>query len=376
MIQHNEKLTQLTKELDDKTVIFIKSFANLHYFLGYIPTVKTRPFALLYGKKTIIISPMTSFSDIADKLPSFKIVPYTEFPSTLYATNFEDAIRHYLHENKSIQTIKFEGDTITYQDLQLFSEFNLAFIDITNTLTTIKSIKTPKELEKIKEAANFSNTMISNCIDSVHLGLSEIEIDDYSKQLTKENIHLKIPDAQIEFFALTTIGFERTTLPHTVSSTNEVVAGDPLLFCRQVSINGYRAQCDRMLFTKQLTMSEEYYYTIVLKAHEHIIKFIKPGVTAEQIDLTIREFFKQYEVEEYYIHRSGSSVGLQMAEPPFLQIKNTTTITSGMVLIIQPALYIPNIGGFRISDTLLITNTGCELLTTYPREMQKLIKTL
>lgn len=373
MMNNYRKLNQLIDRYEEIDVVFIKSFSNINYFLDYLPTVKTRAFGLFYGQNNTLIVPGTSYSDVLSRKFDFEIMRYVEYPMAKFNSSFEDCISDYLDQNPQVKNIGVEGTSLTFQEMNLFFERGINLTDITVEIQKLRAIKDANELQKIKVAAEFSNQMIANCIRATKLHSTEKDIDEKSMIFTKQEILKLFPHAEVDFFSLTTIGMSRTVLPHTISSAKKVEQGDTLIYCRQTSINGYRAQCDRMVFTAPPTKEMVYYYEIVLEAHQAVLQYIKPGVSVKGIDAKIREVFKKYNVAQYFIHRSGSGIGLEMAEYPMLQFTTDAIVKEGMVLIIQPALYIPGIGGFRISDTLEITDNSCELLTKYPRDIQQLI---
>lgn len=373
MMNNYKKLEHIISQNKDLDVIFIKGFSNINYFTNYLPIVRSRAFGLFYGQQNLFIIPGTSYSDVKAKIKNIELMSYIEYPMENFNTNFEACISEFLKRNPSIKNIGIEGSELTFQETNFFLEKGISLIDLTNDIQNIRAIKGIAEIKKIKLAADFSNQMILNCINSIRHYATEKEIDEKSLEYTRQSILKDFPDAVVDFFSLTTIGASRTVLPHTISSTKKLEKGDMLIFCRQTSINGYRAQCDRMVFTAMPTKEEAYYYGIVLEAFKEVRHFIEPGISAKSVDLKIREVFKKYDVEQYFIHRSGSGIGLDMAEYPMLQFMSEATIKKGMVLIIQPALYISGVGGFRITDTLLVTDESNTLLTDYPRNLEDLV---
>ena len=104
-----------------------------------------------------------------------------------------------------------------------------------------------------------------------------------------------------------------------------------------------------------------------------VLDMLKPGVECSQIDRTVREYFKDKGVSSYTTHHQGHGVGLEFYEAPFLDVGDPTVLEPGMVVRVEPGLYVKGLGGFRHSDTVAITKTGCEILTPYPSELESLI---
>ena len=99
---------------------------------------------------------------------------------------------------------------------------------------------------------------------------------------------------------------------------------------------------------------------------------IKPGIPCAEVDRTVRAYYEKNELMPYWKHHSGHAIGLRYHEGPFLDIGDQTVIKSGMVFTVEPGLYIPELGGFRHSDTVFVTDQGIEIMTYYPRDLESL----
>jgi len=97
-----------------------------------------------------------------------------------------------------------------------------------------------------------------------------------------------------------------------------------------------------------------------------------PGITCSEVDQAVRAYYEDHDLKPYWKHHTGHAIGLRYHEGPFLDIGDHTELKPGMVMTVEPGLYIPKLGGFRHSDTVVITEDGVELLTYYPRDLQSL----
>jgi Xaa-Pro aminopeptidase len=114
---------------------------------------------------------------------------------------------------------------------------------------------------------------------------------------------------------------------------------------------------------------ERNWYDAVLEAQLAGIAAVRPGVTAGEVDGTSRKVLKKNKLGEYFTHSTGHGVGLEIHESPRLAAGETTVLEPGMVLTIEPGVYIPGEGGVRIEDMILVTETGCEVLTPTTKEL-------
>ncbi len=110
----------------------------------------------------------------------------------------------------------------------------------------------------------------------------------------------------------------------------------------------------------------------MLEAQLAAIDALKPGVRAGDVDDVARTILKREGYGEYAVHRTGHGIGLSPHEEPYVRFDNDLILEKGMVFTIEPGIYIPNVGGFRHSDTVAITDDGCEWLTDYPNTLEAL----
>ncbi len=99
---------------------------------------------------------------------------------------------------------------------------------------------------------------------------------------------------------------------------------------------------------------------------------IKPGVPCAAVDKTVRAYYEKHSLMDYWKHHVGHAIGIRYHEAPFLDVGDETTILPGMVFTVEPGLYAPSLGGYRHSDTVLVTEDGLEMLTYYPRDLESL----
>jgi Xaa-Pro aminopeptidase len=99
---------------------------------------------------------------------------------------------------------------------------------------------------------------------------------------------------------------------------------------------------------------------------------IKPGLPCAEVDKAVRAYYEKHDLMKYWKHHVGHAIGLRYHEAPFLDIGDETIMQPGMVFTIEPGLYHPQLGGFRHSDTVAVTEEGIEILTYYPRDLQSL----
>jgi Xaa-Pro aminopeptidase len=106
----------------------------------------------------------------------------------------------------------------------------------------------------------------------------------------------------------------------------------------------------------------------VLEAQLAAVDAVRPGVMASSVDRAARDVLKRHQLDREFVHSTGHGLGLEIHEMPRVARKEKTRLQAGMVITIEPGAYVEGLGGIRIEDTVLVTQTGCEVLTPTPKE--------
>lgn len=353
--------------------LLIQNLDSIYYLSGFNAAVASRPFALIInGDKNILVTPMTSADTAREETKgSVDISIYYEHPvgedhSFSYLTNIKQGLAG-VHG-----VLGVESGRLTHVELAELAGLSCEIKDVSAMLMNMRSVKEPEELVATRVSAKYMDFVLGATLDMLAPGVSELEISQASTFALFKQAAKDLPGAMPGIFTLTTSGPDRTALPHTNTGMRTIVPGDGVILCRQVSIDGYRAQSDRLGFLGRHTPEQAKYYQIALDAHNAALEIIRPGIGAADIDKRIREVYAQHGLEKYFVHRSGSGLGISIAEPPYLRFDSKERIEENMVLVLQPAIYLPGIGGFRRTDSVIVTADGCELITNYPSNIASL----
>jgi Xaa-Pro aminopeptidase len=128
----------------------------------------------------------------------------------------------------------------------------------------------------------------------------------------------------------------------------------------------------RMVHVGPATPKYKKAYRAVLEAQLAAIAAVKPGVTTHAIDRAARSTLNRYNLDREFIHSTGHGLGLEIHELPRIGRKDKTKLAAGMAITIEPGIYIEGWGGIRIEDTVLVTETGCEILTPTSKDLREL----
>lgn len=233
------------------------------------------------------------------------------------------------------------------------------FIDITRDLAELRSVKTAWEIERLREAEALNDKIYKAAVKQFRAGMSEIEMARIIQ-------HLQLDRGQGEAFeTIICVGPNAAECHHVPDNT--VWDGKaPLLIDMGVKLNGYCSDMTRNLVTKEAKKDPEYskIYDLVLQANLKAIAAAKPGLTTGELDAVARDFLTEQGYGAEFGHSLGHGVGIEIHEAPGVAKNQTTVLKPGMLITIEPGVYIEDRLGVRIEDLILITEDGCEVLSS------------
>ena len=155
----------------------------------------------------------------------------------------------------------------------------------------------------------------------------------------------------------------RAALPHGVAGDKKMKKGETVIVDWGWVLNGYHSDNTRTVFLGKPKAKLKEIFDIVLEANQRAIAKVAPGVPLKEIDAAARDFIEAKGYGKYFGHGTGHGVGLNIHEAPGVSWRSAETAREGMVFTIEPGIYLPGLGGVRIEDVVLVTKTGCRVLT-------------
>ncbi|MBV8479875.1 MAG: aminopeptidase P family protein [Actinobacteria bacterium] len=165
---------------------------------------------------------------------------------------------------------------------------------------------------------------------------------------------------------------KRSAWAHAVAHDIEFQAGDMLVSETSAPIWGYNAELERGMVIGKPTDRQRELFSHVVNAQEAAFEAIRPGATCADVDGAVMRYFEANDLLPFWRQHTGHGIGLRNHEAPFLDLGDHTVLEPGMVFTVEPGLYDDEIGGFRHSDTVAVTEDGMKLLTDYPRDIESL----
>lgn len=346
------------------------------YLTGFKALIYSRPIVLIVEEdQTRMIVP--GLEEIHAKAVALvdDILVYYEHPEMAdKGTDFSEKIIQLLSVYTKDSTkvgidLSFAAADLT----NLIKNLGFEVADVGRKIVRMRYVKDHAEINRIEEAGRLVNLAVSSTLASCRAGVTEIQFDSVGTAALFSETASKHPNATLDMLVMSPSGTERTVMPHVFSNTRILQKGDTVIHTRQVVLNGYRAELERTVFIGEPSKQQRKTFEVMRLAQETAMEFIKPGVTAKQVDKVARYVIHKEGLGEYAIHRVGHGIGVSAHEEPYLRFDNDLVLEEGMVYTIEPGIYIPGLGGFRHSDTVVLTTGGNKLITEYPRDLDSLV---
>ena len=236
----------------------------------------------------------------------------------------------------------------------------------------LRLIKSPAEVASLRQAAHYTDVGMQKIIAAAYEGVSEIEI--YSQARAVQMKIIKETDFDpLNTHLLTAAWPARLgTQPHGVPNIDDRLEEGPHIALSLMRVNGYGAECERTFFVTPPTAKMKELFATMQEARARAFALLRPGTPYAEIDEAANGFLRQEGLGDYLLHRTGHGFGLGTHEGPWIASGSEGVLAENMLVSIEPGIYIPNLGGFRHSDTVLITKDGYESLTQFPRDLASL----
>lgn len=181
---------------------------------------------------------------------------------------------------------------------------------------------------------------------------------------------------ETEFDALTAAWPARLgTQPHGAPVIADQLQGGPHIGLSFLRVNGYAAECKRTFFVRPSEPRMKEMFALMLEARRRAFALLRPGAPCAEVDQSANGFLRQEGLGDYLLHRTGHGFGLGNHEGPWVADGSPDVLAENMLVSIEPGLYVPGLGGFRHSDTVLVTAGGYECLTHFPTDLASLTLT-
>ena len=313
---------------DDFQAYLLTKFTNVEYISGYKPT----SFAFCIIKENPIIYASGMDMELATRDSGIEVKEYESFEVMIGEL-----------KNEGIKNLAIEPSLPFSTYVKFRDDFS---IDSKTYIDRQRMIKTPDEIEKITKATKIAQKSF--------LQLDILNNDGSEKEIAFDlNRHIIENGASKESFDTIVTSGANSSLPHAVPQDKNLE--QPILIDWGAIYEGY---CSDNTRTMVYTERQQEIWDIVAEAHDMAIKAIKPGIKCCEVDKVARDIISDYGYGDNFIHSTGHSLGLDIHETPGFSLRDDTIVEKGMVITVEPGIYLEGEFGVRLEDTVAISNKG------------------
>lgn len=349
-----EKLQKLrqTLEKDGLDAILVTSPINRRYLTGFTGTAGA---VLVSQDNARFITDFRYTAQAKEQAKGFDVVEHSQ--------PIEQDINKQLKE-MNVKRLGFEKNQVTYAAYESYKKmFDVELVPTSDIVENIRLIKSPEELDIMKKAAKIADEAYDHIQSFIKPGVTEIEV---SNEL---EFFMRKQGATSSSFDIIVASGYRSALPHGVASDKPIQAGELVTLDYGALYEGYCSDITRTLAVGEINDELKTIYDTVLQAQLLGVEKIKPGLTGKEADALTRDYISEKGYGDYFGHSTGHGLGMEVHEGPALSHRSDVRLRPNMVVTVEPGIYIPDVGGCRIEDDIIITETGNERLTHSTKEL-------
>jgi Xaa-Pro dipeptidase len=244
-------------------------------------------------------------------------------------------------------------------------------------VTTMRELKSDSEAELIREASVWANLGHRLLQEKIEVGRrpavvsAEVAAEGTKAMLDTLGERYEMMDWASPMVCKFTAG-DTTAQPHSVDQTDPIERGDNIVTVVKPHVGGYTTELERTMFVGEASDEQRDYFEIMRESQEIAMDTIAPGVEYAAVEDAVVSYYEEQGVADLTQHHIGHNIGMEGHERPFLDVAEEGEIRPGELYTVEPGFYVPGVGGFRHSDTVLVTDDGVESLTYYPRDVEGL----
>lgn len=353
---HESRLQKVQAILADRQLdsLLISRPENRLYLTGFTGSSGV---VLITREKAFLITDFRYVEQAGEQAPAFEVV---KAETTATAALAE------LCQQLSLDRIGFESDFVTVDAFRSMKKSleGRDLLPASGLVESLRIIKDESEIALMRKAAAIADEAWGQLLSAIKPGAVErdlaVELEFKMRRLGAEGP---------SFNTIVASGV-RSALPHGVASDKVIQKGDLVTFDFGAQYQGYCSDTTRTVMVGEPSPKQRKIYEIVLEAQVRGVRACRPGMTGQELDEVCRSYIREKGYADAFGHGTGHGVGLAIHEEPRVSIRGSDTILKpGMVVTIEPGIYLPGWGGVRIEDSVLVTESGCERLTQSSKEL-------
>lgn len=357
------RLTRLQQEMERKGLdcLALVPGANLFYLTGLSFHLSERPIVAFFpvDAPPAIVLPALERPKLARSACELQAYPYTDEEGPTPAFQQACAALELAAARIGVESLRMR--VVEARLLERYAP-NSQLIPADEVMETLRICKDAGEVTAMRRAVAVVEAALRALLTQIRPGMTEreaagllmAEILRGGEGLAFEPIVVAGPNA---------------ASPHAVPSDRPIRPGEPIIIDCGAVVGGYVSDITRTIAFGGLPEEMMRVYEVVRRANETGRASVWPGRAAQEVDRAARAVIRDAGYSDFFIHRTGHGLGLEVHEPPYIVEGNRRLLQVGMTFTVEPGVYLPGVGGVRIEDDVLVTPKGAETLTMFPREL-------
>ncbi len=357
------------KKLDG---ILVSSPANMRNSVGF----RGEGIVFVSGKRPMVFTDSRYTIAAKEECQEADVIQYKK---NIYENWLTELLERLGREAVAEMSIGFEDETMTVQTYQTILALlkkheleNMTLVPLHKELDQLRQVKTQLELLDIEKAEQIGDRAFTRIVEKIRESRSRGEALTEKQVAAYLEFYMKEMGAEGTSFDTIAASGIHSSMPHAIPTDKILEEGDFLTMDFGCRVNGYCSDMTRTIVIGRADERQREIYDVVLQAQTAAIQAVKPGVKGCEVDAVARDIIRGAGYGDCFGHSLGHSVGLMIHETPCFSPKDETVIEPGMVITVEPGIYVEGFGGVRIEDVVAVTEEGCRNLTHSSKELMEI----
>lgn len=343
---------------------------NVYYLIHFAYFPLERPFFLVIRKTgpLVMVLPLLEVDHARQRVISqMEYVTYSEYPAPK-GQDYATALRQVINDG---ETAGIESSLPLVHHGVMPGQLQVADI-----IDEARLVKSDYEMGRIAYACQVVDSGIAKVLELSRPGAQQLSIYSEGVRQMMGHVLLTVPNANLLVSKFVAAVWPKTlsAQPHAIPGIFDTLeAGGPQVTIVTAQADGYSAEVERTFFIGEMPEACKAPYEVMMEARALAYTLIKPGVSASEVDAAVLALIREKGYGEGILHRTGHGFGITGHEPPWIAVGSSDVLEKNMVVSVEPGIYLRQIGGFRHSDTVRVTDDGCQPMTAASDRLEELI---
>lgn len=355
-VQLMEKLLTYMKA-HDLDGFFVSKLINVRYISRY---TSDDAYLLVTNRGAFFLTDPRYIEQAENECPDYEIVNWRSGGGTVAG-----AIRG-LIDGMGLKRVAFEGDAVSYDMYAELRETGAGLVPLNGVIENMRSVKTVDEIQNLRAACDIADRAFTRILNDIRVGITEKEL------ASRLSHYMVLEGSDTKPYGNILISGKRTSLLHGIPSNKVIEYGDFVLMDFGCGFNGYLSDMTRTVVAGKATDRQKEVYALEQQMLKDATEAMLPGASAQDVYEASIRAIKDTEYFQYHYSGVGHGIGLFVHEHPFMNPQSEAVLQENNVITIEPGIYIPDWGGVRIEDQILITEHGNESLIHSTRDLIEL----